>query len=94
MSDNLKKKSLHGWEDSIGQTSQIEARQFMYFKDCACYTLLMTHRNKPLPDLLVLALWLFVGYLLYRADPAGLQALKAFVEGVGQFLRSVLTGAI
>lgn len=43
---------------------------------------------KQLSGLPLLLLWLFLGYLAYKADPAAREAVKSFVEGVSRYLIS------
>ncbi len=50
----------------------------------------MVRRKTTRSDLPVLLLWLLVGYLVYKADPAAGEAMKGIVDGVGKWIRAVL----
>jgi hypothetical protein len=50
----------------------------------------MTRRKSLRSDLPVLLLWLLVGYLAYKADPAVGEAMQSIVEGVEKWIRAVL----
>jgi hypothetical protein len=52
------------------------------------YTGVMSRRKTPRSDLPILALWLLVGYLAYKADPGAGEAMKGIVGGVERFLRT------